>query len=79
MFERRIIEGRIQDGKENNGTCGTCMPYESGGERAEELIVRAAKSLEQEGMDLEIAHQVVWTGKDALEVCQQFEKQRFPL
>ena len=60
--------------KKTMGLVALACPYESGGERAEELIVRAAKSLEQEGMDLEIAHQVVWTGKDALEVCQQFEK-----
>lgn len=60
--------------KKTRGLAALACAYESGGERAETLLAEAAKSLEQEGIEVEIAEQVVWTAKDALEVCRSFEK-----
>lgn len=58
------------------GFVGVTCKYESGGERADELMSVAEKELIASGVEVYRAKKVVWDAVDALEVCHDFAKQQ---
>ena len=59
--------------KHSMGIVAVASVYESGGERAENLMQQAAQALEKAGVALTVADRVVWTVADAMEVCASFQ------
>lgn len=48
--------------------------FESGGQRAEELISSAAEALKKKGIVPVIGSRVVWDGADAIDVCRELKE-----
>ena len=55
------------------GIVAVASEFESGGQRAEELLSGARAGLEAQDISVVLADKVVWNSADALEVCKQFE------
>lgn len=57
------------------GLVGVTCHYESGGQRAENLLNDAIKALEIQNVEVIPANKVVWDLADAVDVCNQFKKE----
>lgn len=57
------------------GIVGVTCEYESGGQRAEELIKGIKSVLTQKNVDVVCASKTAWTSADAIDVCQELKQQ----
>ena len=57
------------------GLVGVTCKYESGGQRAEELLSGIKDALEKKNLDVVCAEKVAWDSADAIDVCKQFKKE----
>lgn len=57
------------------GVVGVTCEYESGGQRAEELLNGIGKALTDKNIDVVYADKVAWNAADAIEVCTQLKKE----
>jgi L-fucose isomerase-like protein len=56
------------------GLVGVCSPFESGGQRYDELMSAFSKSLATKGVEVEIGNRSVWNVTDAISVIDQFKE-----
>ena len=61
--------------KAKTGIVTVASQYESGGERAEELLVQMAAALEEQGVQPVAASRIVWDGADAVDVCRELKEE----
>lgn len=57
------------------GIVGVASPYESGGQRAEELLKGVKEALENQKVAVVCAQKTAWDAADAIEVCSQLKKE----
>ena len=57
------------------GLVGVTCKYESGGQRAEELLSGIKDALKKKNLDVVCAEKVAWDSADAIDVCKQFKKE----
>ena len=57
------------------GVVGVTCRFESGGQRAEELINGVKNALSSQGLEVVCADKVAWDAADAVDVCRQFKKE----
>ena len=57
------------------GLVGVTCKYESGGQRAEELLAGIKGALKKKNLDVVCAEKVAWDSADAIDVCKQFKKE----
>lgn len=57
------------------GLVGVTCEYESGGQRAEELLGGIGKALSNKNVEVVYGSKVAWNAADAVEVCAQFKKE----
>lgn len=55
------------------GVVAIASPFESGGQRGDDLIARARKELKKAGMDAVVYPDVVWDPPAALDACEKFK------
>lgn len=55
------------------GLVGVTCKFESGGQRAEELLAGAKTALEKQGVQVVQASKVAWDAADAVDVCKEFK------
>lgn len=56
------------------GLVGVTCKYESGGQRAEELLSGIKDALKKKNLDVVCAEKVAWDSADAIDVCKQFKR-----
>ena len=57
------------------GLVGVTCRYESGGQRAEELLSGIKTALEKKNLEVVCAEKVAWDTADAIDVCRQLKKE----
>lgn len=57
------------------GIVGVTCEYESGGQRAEQLVKGIGDALTSEDVDVVYACKTAWNAADAIEICDQFKKE----
>lgn len=57
------------------GIVGLCSPAESGGQRYDDLISKAANAMKAAGIDVIIGNKAVWGPADAVNVIDQFKEE----
>lgn len=57
------------------GVIGVTCEFESGGQRAEELLGAVQKTLTEQGMDVIRAEKTAWDAADAVDICKQLKRE----
>lgn len=57
------------------GVVGVTCRFESGGERAEELVNGIRQALSAQGIEAVGADKIAWDTADAIDVCKQLRKE----
>ncbi|MCD8123079.1 MAG: hypothetical protein LUE65_12775 [Clostridiales bacterium] len=61
--------------KAKTGLVAVASQYESGGQRAENLLAQAADALRAREVETQIASRVVWDAADAVDMCRELKQQ----
>ena len=57
------------------GLAGVTCEFESGGQRADELLDGIQKALEKQNVDVVRAEKTAWDAADAIDICKQFKNE----